>query len=66
MLSTQDELLTEQELSKKLKIKQRTLQHWRLTGNGPAILKLSDRTFRYKMSDVQAWLKKGGKLRTPK
>ncbi len=57
MSTTQNErYINELEVSKLLGLKPRTLQQWRITGKGPRHIKMSERTIRYELSEVQKWL----------
>jgi predicted site-specific integrase-resolvase len=49
------EYITETQLSNHLNISVRTLQQWRVRGDGPPFTKLS-RSVRYKKQSVQDWL----------
>lgn len=51
-----EKFITEVEVSRLLGLKQRTLQQWRMAGKGPSHIKLSERTIRYKLSEVQRWI----------
>jgi predicted DNA-binding transcriptional regulator AlpA len=54
---SEDELLTDRELSEELKVSQRTLQRWRALGIGPKVLRVGPRRSpRYRWADVQRWL----------
>jgi predicted DNA-binding transcriptional regulator AlpA len=46
--------LNEDQLAKRWKISERTLQRWRSTDKGPAFLKLGWRVV-YAVSDIEAW-----------
>ena len=48
-------LLDEREASTYLKISPRTIQTWRLTGEGPAFVKIG-RAVRYRRSDLDAYI----------
>ena len=50
-----NELLTESEAAKYLKISERTLQAWRCTGAGPALVQIG-RAIRYQLKDILAWI----------
>lgn len=54
--SENEKLMTENEVSEALGIKPRTLQCWRLLGQGPKPTKLSSKTIRYRVKDVRDWL----------
>ena len=51
-------LLTEKEVAKMLGFSTRTLQKWRLTGEGPVFIKATQRAIRYRKDDIQAWIQK--------
>ena len=51
-----DDLLTERETSRMLKVASRTMEGWRRRGAGPPFIRLSLRAVRYKREDVEAWL----------
>jgi predicted DNA-binding transcriptional regulator AlpA len=48
--------LTEKELAQHLKIKVKTLQHWRAKGQGPPHIRLGSKIVRYRLNDVCAFL----------
>ncbi len=48
-------LMTEQEVSKRLNISLGSLRRWRLTKRGPAFLKIGS-LVRYSVEDLEAWL----------
>jgi predicted DNA-binding transcriptional regulator AlpA len=50
------ELLTTAQAAAFLGLKQNTLQHWRIYGKGPAIVRLSPRAVRYRRSDLESWV----------
>lgn len=50
------ELLTTAQAAAFLGLKQNTLEHWRIYGKGPAIVRLSPRTVRYRRLDLEAWV----------
>ena len=50
-----DHLLREDEVAGHLGIPKRTIQAWRLRGEGPPFFKLG-RAVRYRCSDLEAWL----------
>jgi excisionase family DNA binding protein len=54
-----DELLTEADLAKLLKVTVRTVRRWRAEGSGPRALKIG-RGVRYRRADVDAWLQTKG------
>ena len=51
----EDEYLTERELARLLHVSPRTLQGWRLSGNGPPFCVFSERCIRYLKSDAAEW-----------
>jgi excisionase family DNA binding protein len=57
-----DELLTEQELAKLLKVTVRTVRNWRAEGTGPRPLR-AGRGIRYRRRDVDAWLEREAEKR---
>jgi excisionase family DNA binding protein len=48
-------VLTEQEVSERLKVPVRTVQYWRRMGRGPAHFK-AGRHVRYSVLDVETWI----------
>ena len=51
----QDALLTEQDLAAMLNVNPRTLQKWRVNGDGPAFVRISRRCIRYRITDIKDW-----------
>jgi predicted DNA-binding transcriptional regulator AlpA len=51
-----DRLVSEAETAALLGIAQRTLQEWRRKGAGPAFIRLTRRSVRYRPADVLAWV----------
>ena len=51
-----DHLLTAAEAAAYVNVSIRTLARWRAAGLGPAIVKLSARTVRYRVADLDAWI----------
>jgi excisionase family DNA binding protein len=49
------ELLTVEEAAKRLRLSTSTLNKWRVTGEGPAFVKLGRRVL-YRASDLSDWL----------
>jgi predicted DNA-binding transcriptional regulator AlpA len=47
--------LTEQEFSLRYHIGARTLQRWRLTGDGPLFCRLGPRRIAYRLIDIENW-----------
>lgn len=52
------ELLTTAELAERLKISVATARRWRHSGKGPDYVRLSPNDVRYRLEDVDAFLKK--------
>jgi len=50
-----DSLLTPSALAGQLDVTERTLSEWRITGRGPAFIRLG-KTVRYRSAAVEAWL----------
>ncbi len=57
-----DALLTPAEAAGKLAVTERVLERWRGTGEGPAFVKLSRKTVRYRAADIGAFV--AGSLRS--
>jgi predicted DNA-binding transcriptional regulator AlpA len=55
-LPTGDRLVSEAETAALLGIAPRTLQEWRRKGAGPAFIRLTGRSIRYRQADVLAWV----------
>ena len=51
-----DGLLTPKQLSEKLKVTTKTLERWRMTGEGPLYIRLSAKSIRYRVGDVGAFI----------
>ena len=51
-----DTLLATCDLAEILGVSSRTLEGWRVRGDGPAFLRLGRRRVAYRWSDIQAWL----------
>jgi hypothetical protein len=51
-----DEYVTERGLKTKYLIAPRTAQRWRVTGGGPAWIRLGRRKVIYRIRDVEEWL----------
>lgn len=49
-------LLNEKEAAEMLRYSVRALQNWRLRGGGPKFIKVSGRSVRYAISDLNAWI----------
>lgn len=50
-----DRLITERDAADFLGYTMRALQNWRLRGGGPAFVKVSSRSIRYRRRDLIAW-----------
>ena len=51
-------LLTEREAADFLGYSVRTLQKWRITGNGPIYVRVSNRSVRYRRKELMDWSEK--------
>lgn len=49
-------LLTEKEVSNRLRLAEQTLRNWRFNGTGPAYIKLG-RAVRYRQEDIESYAK---------
>jgi predicted DNA-binding transcriptional regulator AlpA len=56
-VDTNNKLLTEAQASDYLSLKAKTLSAWRLQGRGPKFVAFSSRAVRYRISDLEAFLK---------
>lgn len=59
-----DELYVERQAAQLLKVSEKTLQYWRLTGNGPKFVRISKRCVRYRRRDLIAWIEQRLKAST--
>ena len=50
-----DQYLSEAEFCARYKVKPRTVQRWRTTGDGPAFCRLGPRRIAYRISDCERW-----------
>ena len=50
-----DRLITETEAAEFLNFSISTLRNWRVAGQGPEFIKISQRTVRYRRRDLNAW-----------
>ena len=57
-------LLTEKEVAKITGFSVRTLQKWRLTGEGPQFVRVSARAIRYRRCDIDAWIERNLRIST--
>jgi hypothetical protein len=53
-----DQLLDEQQAAAFLRFSVRALQNWRVRGGGPAFVKATKRSVRYRRRDLLAWVEK--------
>ena len=51
-----DKILTESEFYNLTNTRPRTVQRWRVTGEGPVFLRIGPRRVGYRLSDVEDWL----------
>ena len=49
-------LLTQQRVAEILSYSPRTLESWRATGRGPRYIRVSKRSVRYRMCDLEEWV----------
>jgi hypothetical protein len=52
---TDNVYLSEQEFSERFHIGRRTLQRWRITGDGPAFVRFGPRHVKYRLADIESW-----------
>jgi predicted DNA-binding transcriptional regulator AlpA len=50
-----DKYLNEEELSALLKVSTRTIQRWRLNGDGPPFIRVGARSIRYSLYSCKTW-----------
>jgi predicted DNA-binding transcriptional regulator AlpA len=62
MTKTNLQLLTEKEAAELLGMTPRFLQARRVRGNGPPFVRISSRAIRYRVSDLESWVR--DRLRT--
>lgn len=55
-MTSDNDLLTQEQVSELLGFAPSTLQTWRSRGGGPPFLRLGHRTVRYRRSAVDAWV----------
>jgi predicted DNA-binding transcriptional regulator AlpA len=53
----QEQYLKECEVARRIALKPKTLEAYRLRGGGPKFYKIGPRLVRYRWSDVEAWLR---------
>lgn len=51
-----DPLIDEKQAAEYLGYTTRALQNWRLRGGGPRFVRVSARSIRYRISDIEAWI----------
>jgi len=51
-----DRLVNEIDAAKYLGVSHRTLQNWRIRGGGPRYVKIGQRTVRYRVRELDAWI----------
>lgn len=51
-----DRLLTQSQTAEYLALSERTLEGWRLRGEGPPFVRLSRNAVRYRLRDLDAWI----------
>ena len=61
-----DRLITETEAAEFLNFSISTLRNWRVAGQGPEFIKISQRTVRYRRRELNAWSDKLKKSNTSK
>lgn len=49
-------LVSESQASEIIGMKVSTLRYWRITGEGPAFIKVGGRCVRYKLCDINEWI----------
>jgi hypothetical protein len=57
---TEINLLTPDEAASLLRLKPRVLERWRALGAGPAFIKFTSKTIRYRATDIEAFIASGG------
>src|SRR5829696_125409 len=50
------EFLTQSEVARRYKLSERTVERWRLTGEGPPFVRIGPRRVLYRLVDCEAWL----------
>jgi predicted DNA-binding transcriptional regulator AlpA len=55
-----DPLVSTQEFARLTSIKPRTIERWRLLGQGPAHIRVGGKLVRYRVSAIEAWLQQHG------
>ncbi len=51
-----EKLIDEKEAAEFLGFTRRAMQNWRFRGGGPPFIKLSERSVRYRVKDLIAWI----------
>ena len=54
--ATDTRLIREDEAADLLEVSKRTLQKWRVEGQGPLYVQLSARAIRYRRGDLESWI----------
>lgn len=49
-------LVTQEELAERLGLSTRTIERWRVTGEGPAFVRIGARRLVYREEAIEAWL----------
>lgn len=52
---SEDAYLTEQQFAERYHLGRRTVQRWRITGDGPPFVRLGRRRLLYRLSDCERW-----------
>jgi predicted DNA-binding transcriptional regulator AlpA len=52
------DFINETDLAEMLRVKKETVQQWRLRGHGPKYVKVSGKAVRYRLKDVEQFLKR--------
>lgn len=50
------EYLTQAEVARRYKVSERTIERWRLTGDGPPFVRVGLRRVLYRLADCETWL----------
>jgi len=54
-MSTTPDYLDERSFSERYQVSRRTAQRWRISGDGPAFVRLGRRRIAYRLADCEAW-----------
>ena len=52
-----DPLVSTQQLGRLIDTKPRTIERWRLLGTGPSFIRVNSRLVRYRLSEIESWLR---------